>query len=159
MSELTPEVNLEIVISNSNKPNKPNKPKPQVNHDIDLVYNGQHYPIIRAALSNTMKYLINPNDKTFDLKIPQQIKNPDNAISHMVVFMKFQFMKGEPKYPLSVEYLIYINTIWPFYSDIFWLAIFYDIFSLQKLIMDFSKIYNQYPIYYDHRSRTYFGLN
>ena len=155
MSEPTPEVNLEIVIS---KPNKPNKPKPQVNHDIELVYNGQHYPIMRDALSNTMKYLINPNDKTFDLKLPQQIKNPDNAISHMVVFMKFQHMKGEPKYPLSVEYLIYINTIWPFYSDIFWLAIFYDIFSLQKLIMDFSKIYNQYPIHYDHRSRTYVGL-
>ena len=158
MSETTPEVNHEIVISNSNKPNKPNKPKPQVNHEIDLVYNGQYYPIIRSALKNTMKYIINPNDKTFDLKIPQQIKNPDNAIRHMIVFMNFAFLKGEPKYPLSVEYLIYINNIWPFYSDIFWLAVFYDVYSLKNLIMDFSKIYNQYPIYYDRRSRTYVGL-
>lgn len=151
MSEPESQVNHEIVIVNS-------KPLPQVNHEIDLVYKGQHYPIIRAALPNIIKNLMKAKDTTYDLKIPQQIKDPDNAIRHMVVFMKFAFMKGEPKYPLSIEYLVYINSIWPFYSDMFWLAVFYDIFSLQKLIMDFSKIYNQYPIYYDNRSRTYHGL-
>jgi hypothetical protein len=128
------------------------------NYEIDLVYKGIHYPIIRDALSNTMKNLINSKDKTFDLKIPQQIKDPDNAIRYMIVFMNFAYMKGEPKYPLSVEYLTYINTIWPFYSDIFWLAIFYDIHSLHRLIADFSKIYNPYPIRYDYRYGTYIGL-
>jgi hypothetical protein len=144
--------------NNNHKIIKFSKSVPQANYEIDLVYKGIHYPIIRSALSNTMKNLINSKDKTFDLKIPEQIKNPDSAIRYMIVFMNFAYMKGEPKYPLSVEYLTYINTIWPIYSDLFWLAIFYDIHSLQRLITDFSKIYNPHPIRYDNYYRTYIGL-
>ena len=58
MSKPTPEVNHEIVISN------PKKSVSHENYEIDLVYNGKNYPIIRNALSRTMKNLINSKDKS-----------------------------------------------------------------------------------------------
>jgi hypothetical protein len=147
-------ISTDLVIS---KPN--NKSKTLIEHEIDLLYKGIKFPVIRAALQySIIRNLITLNDKEFTLSMPEQIKNPENTIRHVIVFLNYAFLNEQPKYPLSPNYLIYINTIWPFYSDIFWFAIFYDIYSLQNLIMDFSKIYNRYPIRYDRRTGTYDGL-